>query len=292
MAYNRWPSSSGSYAPITYVRGFPVDLTTLITALHVLTTVICAVALAMNLGPLWESRLLFDTRTFWQGRIWTVLTDAFYHNISNEHILLAVSLYLFYHFGTEIERLIGRLHFGLLYVLLLVVPAAASLLASFVFGTTMGVRIPFVGIPAHFAIFIGFTYIYPGALFFFGITARMISIIFISVTILALIAKAAWPAFFPFAAALGTVYFYLSFVGAGRSLGFLDVWQSWSQQKQDQKIQKRLARKKVVKQEQEASVDAILDKINLHGLHSLTAKERAFLEKKGTQLRAGERKDR
>jgi hypothetical protein len=292
MAYSRWPSSSGSYAPITYVRGFPVDLTTLITALHVMTTVICALALAFNQGALWEYQLLFRTDTFWQGKVWTVFSDPFFHDIAQEHLLLVVNLYFFYHFGTEIERLIGRFSFGILYAALLVVPALACLLAAPFLPVPLGVRVPFILTSAHFAIFIGFTYIYPGALFFTGITARLVAILFITATTLGIIAMRAWPSLIPLGASLATVILILGFVGAGRSLSILDIWQSWREKRQDQKVQTRRATRLLVQREQEASVDAILDKISLQGIQSLTARERMLLEEKGTQLRDGEGKGR
>lgn len=147
----------------------------------------------------------------------------------------------------------------------------------------------YIGSLVHFSIFIGFTYIYPGALFFGMITARLTAFIFITVTTLAILVLKAWPMLIPFGTSLATVYFFLSFIGAGRDLSILEVWQSWREQKQDQKIQKRKARIQSVKRKQEASVDAILDKISEHGIHTLTRDEREFLEKKGTQLRAGER---
>lgn len=292
MAYNRWHSSSGSYEPLMYVKGHPVDLTTFITALHVITTAVCALLLGIVQNPAWIEWVVFNTQTFWQGRIWTLLTDPFVHNIASEHIWLALNLYFFYRFGTEMESLIGRASFGLLYLALMVVPGLVCLAAAPLLGTPMGVRIPYILTPAHFAIFIGYAFIYPGVCLCWGIPIRAVAWAFIAATALAIIALGAWLYLIPFAATLATVYFYLKFVGTGRHLGILDVWQSWREQKHDQKIQKRKARLQSAKREETASVDAILDKISEQGLHSLTPQERAFLEQKGTQLRASEGKAR
>ncbi|MDZ4788313.1 MAG: DUF6576 domain-containing protein [Blastochloris sp.] len=291
MGYRHW-HSSGSYEPLAYVRGFPIDLTTLITALHILTTVICAVALSLGQKSLWELNLIFTTTGFWDGKVWTVFTDPFYHNIAQEHIFLALNLFFFLHFGREIERMIGRWNFGLLYLALLILPAMACILGSAILGTPLGVRVPYVLTTAHFAILIGFTYIYPTTQFIFGITARWVGIILIGVTTLALIAIPYFGALIPFAASLLTVYAFLNFVGAAGGINWVDTIQNWREKKQDQLVQERRVVQKNKRLEQEASVDTILDKISQHGIQSLTAKERAFLEKEGSQLKAKEEQQR
>ncbi len=292
MAYNRWHSSYGSHEPITYVRGFPVDLTTLITAAHITTTVLFAIAFAMGFRGVSEGLFTFSTSAFWQGKVWTIITDPFFHDISSQPIFLALNFFFFFWFGRELERLIGRFNFAILYSALIVIPALACLATAGLFKVNMGVNVPYVSIPAHFAIFVGFAIAFPSVMFFGIISARWFAILLVGIYTLAIIAYPAPITLVPYFAALATVYFYMGFVGAGRNLSILDIWQSWREKQQDQKIQKRKSRIQTVKRVEEASVDAILDKINEHGLHSLTAKERDFLEQKGTQLRAGEGKER
>ncbi|NJK92066.1 MAG: hypothetical protein HC904_09715 [Blastochloris sp.] len=289
MAFHRWHASSGSYAPLGYVRGVAVDLTRLILAFHILSTVICA--FAFDQRPFWELELLFTTSSFWEGRIWTVLTDPFYHNIAEEHVWLALNLFLFYQFGTEIERLIGRVSYGFLYVALMLVPALVCLMLAPLVGE-LGVRVPYVFTLAHFAIFVGFAYVYPDVPFFFGLSARWLAWILIGVFTLAIVASGAWQALIPYAAGLGTVYLYLRFVGAGRDLGMWEVWKSWRAQRHESEVLKRQATHRKQKEEVQASVDSILEKIHQHGLHSLTPKERAYLEQQGTKLRDREAKER
>jgi membrane associated rhomboid family serine protease len=290
MTYNRWHSSSGSQSPLTYIAGVPVDLTVLIIALHVVATIVCAVLIAAGQEVVLVKQLLFNTAEFWEGTIWTVLTDSFYHNIAQEHIWLALNLYFFYQFGREIERLIGCLSYGVLYLALMVVPPLTCLAAAAWLGTDLGSRIPYLSTPAHFAMFVGFAYVYPGVLFLFGLSARHLALLFILVISLALVASQNFVALIPFAASLLTVYLFLHFCGAGRSLGLLEVWDSWRAQKEERKMQKRWSAQQEKKREAEASVDSILEKISSEGLHSLTPKERLLLERKGKQLRANEGK--
>lgn len=291
MSNPHW-HTNGSAEPITYVRGLPIDLTTLITALHVLTTIICAVALAMHQGGVLEQQLLFSTTTFWQGKFWTILTDPFFHNIAQEHVWLALNLFFFFRFGSEIERLIGRWNFGFLYLALLAVPAMVCLLAAPLIGIPLGVRVPYLFTTAHFSILIGFTYIYPNAQFFFGITARWLASILISIHILAIVALPFFASLIPFFASLATVLLFLKFVGAGGGLDWLDALQNWKEKKQVETVKKHRLIQVEKRREEVDSVDAILDKISSHGLKSLTDKERAYLEKERQLLRAKEEKEK
>ena len=114
------------------------------------------------------------------------MTYAF---VNRPEIFTLIQLVLLAFFGRDVEKFIGRRAFAWLYaVLILAVPVLLSIL-SFI-GVESG---SYYGSDAvHFAIFLAFAMIYPGAEIFFGIQARWIAIALLGIYTLQMLAYRQW----------------------------------------------------------------------------------------------------
>lgn len=241
------------------------------------------VALAAGYRDECARLFIFNTKTFWQGHFWTPVTDLFYHDIAGEHIFFVIGMFLFWRFGRDLESLLGRAGFGLFYALLVLVPVVTVLIAAKVLGQPMGVRVPYLGIPAHYAVFVGFCIVYPGVVFW-GIAAKWLAIVYTVITTLAILALPAPRELIPFFSCVGTAYVYLHFCGANRIFDPFEWLESW---KQDRALRRFEERQKLFIEEEEdfnETVNPILDKIAREGIQSLTPQEKQKLERARSQL--------
>ena len=277
MSQRSWPSSQWSYEPITYVQGVPVDLTVLITALHVFSMILCTLGFAFGLRSVMASELVFSTVQFWQGKYWTVFSDTFYHDIAREHIWFLLAMGMFCWFGRDVERFIGRMHFALLYLALMIVPPLACLAVSLLLPVNLDVRGPLIMPMIHFSAFAGFAVIYPNVMLLPGIKVKWEAWALIAVLALAILAIPYPLGLVAYTASLATVYFYLRFVGIGDSFGFFRWVETWRLQIAEKRFQRRREDYEARVQREEEAVDVILEKISSHGMESLTDSERATL---------------
>lgn len=256
-----------------------MDLTILITALHVFSMILCSLAFACGFRGMLASELVFSTARFWHGKYWTVLTDVFYHDISREHIWFLLTMFMFCWFGRDVERFIGRLHFAVLYLALMVVPPLACLAASLFLHLNLDQRTPLIMPMLHFSVFVGFSVIYPNVMLLPGIKLKWEVWALIAVFALAMLAIPYPAGLIPFLASLATVYFYLRFTGVGDGLGLFGWLETRRQQSAEKKFIRRREKYEARIRQEEMTVDSILEKISREGMASLSADERAVLEK-------------
>ncbi len=286
MSYRSWPPSQGSYAPLTYVRGFPVDATTLIVAAHIITMILCTVAMTAMSGNMLESYSWlvnwfgFDGLEAIKGKFWTIATYPFVHNITYEHIFFAVNLFFFFLFGREVERYIGRNAYLWFYALLAVVPAVVVGMLSFGMDTY-----PLAGARAvHFAVFVGFVTIYPNVQFFFGLVAKWLAWGFFGIYTLVHLANRDWQGLIYLWTTCGLAYFLLRSAGVGGGFTWFQSMEGWKEQRHERRVQKRIEEYEREEAEKEQGVDAILDKISKEGIQSLTAHEQNLLNRASRDL--------
>jgi len=286
MSYRSWPPSQGSYAPLTYVGKFPVDTTTIIVVAHIVTMILSTIALTAMSGNMQEKYILlfqwfgYDGASILQGKFWTILTYPFLHNIAAEHVFFAVELFLFFMFGREVERYIGRYAYVWFYSLLVIVPAIAVGLMSFVLGTEYlaGSR------AIHFAVFIGFVTIYPNVQFFFGLIAKWMALGFFAIYTLSFLASHDWQGLVYLWSTCGLAYFLLRSAGVGGGFSWFQTIEGWKEQRHERRVQKRIEAYEQEEAEKEQSVDAILEKISNQGMNSLTPHERNLLNRASKDL--------
>jgi membrane associated rhomboid family serine protease len=142
----------------------------------VLVVLLCVVGMFIRAISLdaWLRLVLFPDLVR-DGEVWRIVTWP----VANEAGLWPViTLAIFWYFGREIEGLLGRVRFGVLLLVLAVVPGLV--------GTA--VDLPQAGLrPVELAVFLVFVAEYPYIRFFFGIPAWAIGAVFLGIEVLQLL---------------------------------------------------------------------------------------------------------
>ena len=183
-SWNRWEGAEG---PIFTIGQLRVDLTMLLVGAHTLAMVLGAVATAAGLGA-WAAAGVFSPAQMAEGHVWTLLTYPFVHDIRQEGIWFALEMLMFFWFGREVESAIGRRALGLLYAALVVGPALLLLGVAPWLGSAVLVGSGTI----HFAIFLAFCALHPGAQFFFGLSARWVGWVLLAIYSLTYFAGRNW----------------------------------------------------------------------------------------------------
>lgn len=283
MSHYGWPSSSGNNEPLTYIRGIPVDVTTLLVTLHV--TAMLAISVLLTLGrSAWIDPFIFRTDFLFTGHVWSLVTYPFVHNITEESIFFAVEMLIFFWFGREVERFVGRSAYGWFYALLILLPpvgmAALRLLAP-----TLIDAAPIYGSSTiHFAVFVGFAVIYPNAQLLFGIPAKWAAVVLLGISSIIHLAGHNWFNLALLWITVGAAWSMLRMAGVGGGFTWVNWLQSWQAERTERKVEARRQRHRKARMEAEESVDSVLDKISREGMASLTPAERAVLERARQKL--------
>ena len=272
-------TTSDDYRPVTWMGRYPIDVTTILVGLHVTCAILAAILIAFGAGSM-LAYLQFDTAAVWSGgQVWRLFTYAFVHAPS-ALLWFAVEMYMLFVFGREVERFIGRRAYIVIYLILLIAPAAVL--------TVWGLwqRSALAGSPAlHFGIFVAFATIYPRVELFLRIMAKWIALILAGVYTFQLLAYHAWTDLAVVWTSIGAAFLFIEIRGAGPEL----AW--WNNMKERigpkpklHVVQKSVSRRAVEPDDLYASIDPILDKISKSGIGSLTANERRLLNRERDRL--------
>ena len=268
--------------PLTWVGRVPVYLSTAIAFAHAVTMVFTALALAS--GAEWFFQILSFSPQSAIGKVhlWQFGTYAF---VNRPEIFTLIQLVLLAFFGRDVEKFIGRRSFAWLYaVLVLAIPVLLSVL-SFL-GVESG---SYSGSDAvHFAIFVAFAMIYPGAEIFFGIQARWIAIALLGIYTLQMLAYRQWISLSILWWECGVSAAWMMREGV-RSFSLPSV--SAIPVKRPERRSKPARREPEKEVELYDSIDPILEKIARQGIGSLTRGEREKLERVRAALLEKERRD-
>src|SRR5213596_2520187 len=272
-------TTSDDYRPVTWMGRYPIDVTTILVCLHVTCAILAAILIAFGAGSM-LAYLQFDTAAVWSGgQVWRLFTYAFVHAPS-ALLWFAVEMYMLFVFGREVERFIGRRAYIVLYLILLIAPAAVL--------TVWGLwqRSALAGSPAlHFGIFVAFATIYPRVELFLRIMAKWIALILAGVYTFQLLAYHAWNDLVVVWTSIGAAFLFIELHGAGPEL----VWWNALKERFAPKPKYRVIPKMRPTRPAEsddvyASIDPILDKISKFGMGSLTASERRQLNRERERL--------
>ncbi len=267
--------------PLTWVGRVPVYLSTAIAFAHGLMMVFTALALAS--GAEWFFGLLaFSPQSVGKLHLWQFATYAF---VNRPEIFTLIQLVLLAFFGRDVEKFIGRKAFAWFYAaLVLAIPVLLSLL-SFL-GIESGT---YYGSDAvHFAVFVAFVMIYPGAEIFFGIQARWIAIALLGIYTLQMLAYKQWINLSILWWSCGVAALWMMREGV-RTFSLPSV--SNLPLRRPERRSKPANREPVKEGELYESIDPILEKIARQGIGSLTRGEREKLERVRAALLAKERRD-
>src|SRR5207248_5202299 len=245
---------------VAWMGGYPVDVTTILVGLHVTCAILAAILIAFGAGSM-LAYLQFDTAAVWSGgQVWRLFTYAFVHAPS-ALLWFAVEMYMLFVFGREVERFIGRRAYIVIYLILLIAPAAVL--------TVWGLwqRAALACSPAlHFGIFVAFATIYPRVELFLRIMAKWVALILAAIYTLQLLAYHAWTDLAVVWTSIAAAFLFVEWCGAGVEF----VW--WKNLKMSLQpkpklhiVQKSTSRRVVEPEDVAASVDPILDKISKSG---------------------------
>jgi membrane associated rhomboid family serine protease len=151
-----------------------LDVTT--TVLVILACVVSMLVWAIegDAHPVMD-KLWLDPDRVLDGQIWRVVTWPL---ANRPDLWLVIMLAIFWYFGSEIERLLGRNKFALWLLLVTVIPGIVGAL----------IDLPQIGIrPIELAVFLLFVAEYPFARFFFGIPAWVVGAVILGIEILQLL---------------------------------------------------------------------------------------------------------
>src|SRR5438270_12333822 len=98
-------TTSDDYRPVTWMGRFPIDVTTILVALHVGVAILTCLDVAASGGAVLNFMLFDSARVLGAGQIWRLGTYAF---VPSPSMLLwfAIETYMLFVFGRELERLI------------------------------------------------------------------------------------------------------------------------------------------------------------------------------------------
>jgi len=276
-------TTSDDYQPVTWVGRHPVDVTTLLVAVHVLLLVLTCFVVAFG-GAEFLDLFIFDTaQVLTLGRVWQTATYAFVHASYSGTALLwfAFEMYILFRFGRDVERSIGRRAFIWLYALLLWVPTVFLLLAG------LWIRFGLAGSAMiHFGIFLAFAAIYPNVeTSFLRIQVKWIALIAIAIGTLAALANHDWTEIITLWTTLATAIAFIRLRGIGPEL----VWWNDLKSRWQPKPKFRVVPRSAPRRTDEAdnvheSIDPVLEKISKQGINSLTALERRALDRARARL--------
>ncbi len=273
---------SEEHEPVTWVRGYPVYAAHLVAAVFVVTMIITAV-IGSN-APL-GSLLIFTSADVLGGQVWRVLTYGLWNPPS---LGFAIDMVMLVWFGREVERILGRRKFLIMY-------GGIYLVAPLLF-TLLGRLFPnaIAGQPGALAVFVAFATLHPNAPLFFTLLAKWAAVILVGLYTLMALGQRNWQMLLSLWATTGFAFAYIRHQQGAFSLP------SFSLPRPRRKPQLRVLPDLPAKKSTPATVaapaptasmaevDALLDKIAQHGIGSLTAKERAKLDAARRELKKRE----
>jgi hypothetical protein len=282
MERERFGLPSEDHQPITWLRGHPIYATHLIVLVYVVSTfatTLLRFANAESVGA-W---LVFSTEDIFRGQLWRYFSYGLWNPPS---LNLAIDLLFFFMFGREVEKFFGRVAFLRLY-------AGIYFITPLLF-TVIGLWRPMylAGETGAFAVFIAFATLYPEAVLMFNVLAKWAALILVGVFSLVALSNRDLVGFLSL---WTTVLFAFAFVRyhQGRfSLPRLNFGRSRPKLRVLPDPETERSSSKPSRDESMAEVDTLLDKIAQSGISSLTAKERAKLDRAREELKnRGSRKN-
>src|SRR5438105_1529958 len=271
-------TTSDDYRPVTWMGRFPIDVTTILVALHVGVAILTCLVVAASGGAVLNFMLFDSARVLGAGQIWRLGTYAFVHSPSML-LWFAIEMYMLFVFGREVEKFIGQRPYIMLYLVLLFAPSMMLTLWG------LSQRTGLAGLPAlHFGIFVAFATIYPSAELLLRITAKWTVLILAAIYTLQLLAFHAWSDLAVVWISIATAFCFIRLRGAVPELVWWENVKGRLQSKPKLKIVPKEPGTRREEDDVYESIDPILDKIAQSGIGSLTPSERRMLDRARNRL--------
>jgi membrane associated rhomboid family serine protease len=284
-----YQQQSEDYRPLFWISGRPVYANTLLVVSHVVAFVVCALVWSRIGGDALISALGLDPAATWHGQVWRLFSYIAFDPLffQQRSLWFLWSMLILFFCGREVEQLVGRSTYLKLYAGLVLVPAVLLCVVGPLVGPWLAYGPD--GLPhlncaeAIFGVFIAFATIYPGAMpsMWIPMPIWVVAWIFFGLSTLLDFVHHDYPAIFLLWSCSAIGYLGMRWVGAGRGLTFLTDW--WDARRTE-KLARKHQFKVLTERKSNESIDAILDKISKHGVHSLNSSERAALERARSKL--------
>ena len=274
-------SSFNEDRPVSYFRGHPIYCATILTIAYGFG--VLATFFAKALGG-WEaivSLLAFDSaHSIVGGQIWQIFTYSF---VDVPNFFSIIGLLFLYVSAVEIEKYIGRARFLTLYGVIVLIPVVSLSAVGLILNTPV---LFFGQTQIMIGLFIAFCTLYPGVQWGGFLTAKWVAIASLVLSSAIDLSSSAWISLGELWLISGFSFGYIRFLQRGGE------WPSFHfplrRRPKLRVVQKPKARShpsvREVAGSETAEIDPLLDKIAKHGLNSLTAQERAALERARAKL--------
>lgn len=270
--------------PVTWWRGHPLYAAHFLVVVLVASMLVTTVMMFARAGGVLEW-FAFNSTSVLQGQVWRVLT---YGLVNPPSLGFALDMLMIVWFGREVERFLGRRVFFQLYAgIYLVKPLLLTAIGPFQASR-------FSGEVGSFALFVAFATLFPNAPLLFNILAKWAALVLIALSALMALAAHDWIGLVELAATCGFAWLFVRYQqgvfrlpvpririrprqpeGGGRPT---PAPASAARSGPARSPSSPAAPAPRATTATMAEVDALLDKIAQHGIHSLTAEERARLE--------------
>jgi membrane associated rhomboid family serine protease len=274
-------SSFNEDRPVSYFRGHPIYCATILTIAYGVGVLATFFAKAFGALDALVSLLAFDTaHSIVGGQIWQIFTYSF---VDFPSFFTIIGLLFLYVSAVEIEKYIGRARFLVLYGVIVLIPVV-SLSAVAVF---LNFPLRFLGqTQIMIGLFIAFCTLYPGVQWGGFLTAKWVAIASLVLSSAIDLSSSDWVSLGELWLISGFSFGYIRFLQRGGE------WPSFHlpirRRPRLRVVQKPKSRSRPSVMEaagsETAEIDPLLDKIAKHGLSSLTAQERAALERARAKL--------
>jgi len=265
--------SSDDQQPVTWLRGYRVFATHLIVLVFVASMLVTTGVVFFHRSDLlgW---LTFSSEQVLRGEIWRIFT---YGLVNQPSLWFAIDMFMIAWFGRELERAFGRRAFFRLYgSLYFLSPLLLSLVGLW---RPMELR----GESGAFALFIAFAALYPDMPMLFNILAKWLAIVLVGIYSLMNLSDHNWVGLLILWSTTGFAFAFVRYEQGRFSLPALRFGSSKSAAPKLQVVpdlrNPKSASPKPARESSMEEVDALLDKIAASGISSLTAKERAILDR-------------
>lgn len=251
------------------------------------TTVVLVILIAVLAGLSWvvvpslPLQLLYTPEAVADGEVWRLLTWPFANDLS---LWTVITLAMFWYFGTDIERLIGRTRMVWLLLGMWASFTAAYTVVALIAGSGRGLY----GLGSiEFLLLLLWIAEYPRRSFFFNIPAWVIGAILVAVQVFGLLAARDIPGL------LSLLFSFVLVAIVARSVGLLGEY-PWIPGRMVRgrpvtarapRVPRSHARQATRNASDRERLDALLDQINAGGLNSLTESQRRELLKLRDRLR-------
>ncbi|MBV9488281.1 MAG: hypothetical protein JO069_00965 [Verrucomicrobia bacterium] len=277
-------SSFNEDRPVSYFRGYPIYFATLLTVAYAVGVVLTAVCQAMGISL--EPFVFAPHRSILDGQIWQLVTCTF---INEPGFFSIFGLLFLYVSAVEVEKYLGMRRFLSLYGLLLITPLAVLTAWMALFGPSYA----YLGnTEVAIGFFLAFCTLYPNLQWWGVLPLKWVGVGCFVLALLVYLSKSQWAAMTLLCAVSGVAFGYIRLLQSGVSLPRWRVPRLFGRRRRPKLhvVSKPPAPHPVSSPKPPAAetatieIDDLLDKISKKGLGSLTAQERAALERAREKL--------